>query len=57
MPKDVPLLDPEKYPALAQLRQYAKLGGPMLIDRVYTEALALLKENKEQREQLAEVLL
>lgn len=34
----------EEFPAITQLRQHAKLGGPALIDRVLTEFFQLLQE-------------
>lgn len=40
-------IDPERYPALEQLRQHCSRGGQMLIDRVYAEAQALHKRATE----------
>lgn len=40
-------IDPQEYPALAQLQQHCRRGGPTLIDRVYADALRLWKRCKE----------
>lgn len=40
-------IDPQEYPALAQLQQHCRRGGQTLIDRVYADAQRLWKRCKE----------
>lgn len=37
-------VDPKEFPAIHELRKHAKLNGPTLIDRVYTEFMRLYRQ-------------
>lgn len=48
-------VDPKEFPAIHELRKHAKLNGPALIDRVYTEFMRLHTAHHAQPQTVAPV--